>query len=110
MRHERPDHTLQPTALIHEVYFCEDRGLLSQGRGYGTARAAASTTLRRVQSSDAAGSLGVAQALGVNSVTASASVAVSRLVRPRNTAQLPAMRFQVSGRWPYQNCINIRST
>jgi RNA polymerase sigma-70 factor (ECF subfamily) len=48
MRHERPDHTLQPTALVHEAYLrlLQDHAADWQGRAHFFA--AASIAMRRI--------------------------------------------------------------
>ncbi|MEM6928109.1 MAG: ECF-type sigma factor [Myxococcota bacterium] len=48
MRRERGDHTLQPTALVHEAYLRLQAGDLSTYEGPGHLRAAAATVMRHV--------------------------------------------------------------
>ncbi|MEO0603242.1 MAG: ECF-type sigma factor, partial [Myxococcota bacterium] len=43
MRHERGDHTLQPTALVHEAYLRLEASDLSTYEGPGHVRAVAAT-------------------------------------------------------------------
>lgn len=78
LRHERPDHTLQPTALVHEAYL----RLAGQDRvdwqGKTHFRAVAAIAMRRVLVDHARARAAVKRGQGVQRITLSDSIGVSQ--------------------------------